>query len=259
LLEWLRVPSTGCPSFTLALARHKPTAKGVFRAHGVRTPDFALVDDVADCGAIEFDFPHIVKPASEDASIGIDQSSVVTNKGELTAQVELVLARYGAPVLVEQFIAGREIQVSMIDLHGTGEPVILPYSEIAFEPRLGYWPVYTYAAKWDETSDEYKAAPVKVNVTVPAKLRRAIDAAVRRAYRALQAQDYARVDCRVNDAGEVFVLELNPNPSITSVMIDSGLPQTGVSYDEFIKCLAMNAHRRRDQPPGTRRNREENA
>jgi D-alanine-D-alanine ligase len=255
VLEWLGIAYTGCPSFTLAVARHKPTAKRLFAAAGILTPEFVMLDAADPVPADPVGFPAVVKPASEDASIGIDQGSVVTTPAELAARVRHVVERYGPPVLVERFIAGREIQVSLIDLDNTGDPTMLPLSEIAFDPASGHWPVYTYTAKWDETSDEYKAAPVRVGVTMPPAVMDRLADVTKRVYRLLGARDYSRVDTRVTPAGEVYVLELNPNPAITSVMIDEGLPTVGGTYDKFIAALVRNAASRRTAPAGSRRTR----
>lgn len=246
LLEWVGVPYTGCPSFTLSVARNKPFAKRLFAAAGVLTPQFVQVEAAADVPPDPVGFPAIVKPANEDASVGIDQGSVVTTAAELVARVRLLIDRYGPPVLVEKYIAGREIQVSLIDLAGTGDPHVLPLAEIDFQPAAGgrRWPVYTYNAKWHEDSDEYKAAPVKVGVTLPQAVHADLVVAVQRVYRLLGARDFVRVDTRITAAGEVYVLEMNPNPAITSVMIDEGLPAVGATYDQFIAALVRNAARR---------------
>lgn len=258
LLEWLKLPYTGCSTITLGLARSKPMAKRLFRAAGVPTPDFCMLDEDAAIPDHGLAFPILVKPASEDASIGIDQGSVVTTPEELEARVRYVLDHYGPPVLIERFVAGRELQVSLIEWDGTGDPIVLPFSEIAYEAgtKSDYWPVYTYAAKWDENSDEYKHAPVKTNVTVPPKLAARIRRAAKQAYRLLEARDYARVDLRIDDDGKPYVLELNPNPSITSIMIDDGLTELGLKYDRFIECIVRNAVNRASGPSGVRRKRE---
>ena len=257
LLEWLNVPYTGCPSFTLAVARNKPVAKRLFQAAGIRTAEFAVLhgpDDPADVP-----LPAIVKPATEDASIGIEQGAVVTTPAELRSRVRFVLDAYGPPVLVERYVAGREIQVSLIDLHGTGEPEVLPFAEIAFAPPSAgrEWPIYTYTAKWHEDSDEYKHAPVLVGVSVPPGAADAIRDTCRRVYHLLGARDYARVDTRVTATGEVYVLEMNPNPAISSIMIDEGLPAVGSFYDKFIAAMVRNAAARRSAAVGSRRVRTE--
>jgi D-alanine-D-alanine ligase len=253
LLEWLRLPYTGCSSFTLGLARNKSVAKRVFATGGVPTPEFVLLTDAA-VPPNPVGFPAIVKPADEDASVGIDQGSVVTTDTELVARVKYVIDQYGPPVLVERYIPGRELQVSLIDLAGSGDPVVLPPAEIAYKPSADRaWPVYTYTAKWDENSDEYKNAPVLVGVDVPAAVLAELNAVSKRAYHLLGARDYARVDTRITPDGDVYVLELNPNPAITSLMIDEGLPVVGSTYDKFIVALVRNAAARRESAKGRRR------
>lgn len=257
LLEWLRSRYTGCPSSTLVLARQKVLAKTLFRDAGILTPEFVVVPEGQPAPLPDVAFPMIVKPASEDASIGVDQAAVVRDAAALAARVAYVHAQYGQPALVERYIAGREIQVSVIDLHGTGDPVVLPPSEIAFEPPTPDrpWPIYTYTAKWDENSEEYKKAPVKVGVPLPTDVWARVSETAKRVYHLLGARDYARVDIRLTDAGEPYVLELNPNPSITSVMIDEGLPAVGFTYDQFIGALVRNAAARATGPAGERRRR----
>jgi D-alanine-D-alanine ligase len=253
LLEWLGLSYTGCPSFTLSVARNKPFSKRLFQAAGIHTAEFVEVVS-PDVHGWEH-FPAIVKPASEDASIGIEQAAVVSTADELQARVRFVLEHYGPPVLVERYIPGREIQVSLIDLAGNGHPAVLPFAEIAFKAEAGAprWPIYTYTAKWHEDSDEYKHAPVVVGVKLPAEVNERLSDVAVRVYHLLGARDYARVDTRVTPAGEVYVLEMNPNPAITSVMIDEGLPEIGSSYDRFIGTLVRNAAARRVRAAGTRR------
>jgi D-alanine-D-alanine ligase len=257
LLEWLGLSYTGCPSFTLSVARNKPMAKRLFQAAGIRTAEFAEVTTPEVHGWQAF--PAIVKPAAEDASVGIDQGAVVSTPAELLARVKYVIDQYGGSVLVERYVAGREIQVSLIDLNGDDRPLVLPFAEIAFKPTKGdtLWPIYTYTAKWHEESEEYKQAPVVVGVTLPDAVTAALKEVALRVYRLLGARDYARIDTRVTPDGEVFVLEMNPNPAVTSVMIDEGLPAVGSTYDKFIAALVRNAAARRAVATGTRRVRTE--
>lgn len=256
LLEWLGIAYTGCPSFTLSVARSKPVAKRLFVAEGIPTAEFAEVStpDVPDWTA----FPAFVKPATEDASVGIDQGSVVSTAEELRARVRFVLDRYGPPVMVERYIPGREIQVSIIDLKGDDRPAVLPFSEIAFKPPTDgrRWPIYTYTAKWNEESDEYKQAPVVVGVKLPERVVAALTQTTLRVYQLLGGRDYARIDTRVTPEGEVYVLEMNPNPAISSVMIDEGLPAVGSTYDQFIAAIVRNAAARAAGVTGTRRVRD---
>jgi D-alanine-D-alanine ligase len=250
LLEWLGIPYTGCPSFTLSVARSKPVAKRLFQSAGIPTAEFAEVTTEHVPGWTAF--PALVKPAAEDASVGIDQGSVVGTPDELRARVRFVLDNYGPPVMVERYIPGREIQVSIIDLKGDDHPAVLPFAEIEFKPPTDgrRWPIYTYTAKWNEESDEYKQAPVVVGVDLPGEVSAELTRTALRAYHLLGGRDYARIDTRVTPAGEVFVLEMNPNPAISSIMIDSGLPAVGFTYDQFIAAMVRNAAARHTRELG---------
>jgi D-alanine-D-alanine ligase len=244
LLEWLTVPFTGCPSAALALGRDKVRAKYILAAAGIPTPEFAVVED-APAPRWRRGWPAIVKPAFQDASVGIDQGSVVTSQKQLDDRVKYVLAAYGAPVLVERFVAGREFHVNTIDF-GTaapgGPPLVLPLCEIAFANDVpGRWPVYTFTAKWHEHSDEYKAAPVRAPVEIPPDDFARLALIARRAYRALQCRDYARIDVRMDDRGEFHVLEMNPNPYLNSLALVNGLNAIGRSHEWLLVQMALAA------------------
>lgn len=239
ILEWLRLPYTGCPPQAMTIARNKPLAKQLFAGGGVRTPEFVVVD--GPCPPNRLGWPVIVKPATEDASVGIEQVAVVTSDTQLRDRVDYVLHRYGGPVLIEQFVIGREMHVTLADLDGAGEPTALPFAEIRFEPAEDLWPIYSYTAKWDEASREYALRPVDVPVILPPGPTEALIAASRQAFRLLGCRDLARVDTRLTPDGEVYVLEVNPNPSITSIMLDTGLTAMGRTYDGFIAHLARTA------------------
>jgi len=257
LLEWLKFPFTGSPSQSLAICRNKMLAKRIFAGSDVPTPAFVVINQ-QPCPDNPVGWPAIVKPAEEDASVGIEQASVVTNTQQLHDRVEFVRSHYGGSVLVEKFIEGRELHVSVVDIHGTGELVPLPIAEVAFEAAEshGFWPVYTYTAKWNEDSEEFKHASIRVGVEVPDAIRDKLTAIAGHASRVLGCRDYARIDTRVTPNGDVYVLEVNPNPSIYSVMIDEGLPAMGLTYDAFIAAVVRNALGRRGPAPvGHRRYR----
>ncbi len=240
LLEWLRVPFTGSPAQAMLLARNKPVAKLVLAGAGVATPPYFVVD-AGRCPPNKLGWPVIVKPGREDASVGIDQGAVVTNTRKLRDRVDYVRTHYGSPVLVEKFIPGREIHVTLVELEPDGGPTVLPFAEIRFEPDAKLWPIYSYDAKWKEDSREYELRPVDVPVTLPPDVTDRLSRACETAYRALGCRDYARVDARVTPDGEVYVLEANPNPSITSIMLTTGLEEIGWTDDRFLARMVRNA------------------
>lgn len=237
LLEWLNVSFTGCPASTLALGRDKVWAKHVLSAAGVPTPEYAVVEALPG-PRWEGEWPAIAKPVYQDASVGIDQGSVVTSQAELNARVEYLFAQFGGPVLVERFVAGREFHVNAIE-DRTGALAVLPASEVAFRPDApGRWSVYTFTAKWDEKSDEFKGADIRTAVKLPASEFAALERVAARAFRALRCRDYARIDVRVSADGTPYVLEMNPNPYLNSITLVDGLNAIGHSYEWLVREMA---------------------
>jgi D-alanine-D-alanine ligase len=254
LLEWLNVPFTGCPSPCLSLGRDKVRTKYILSAAGIPTPEFAVIDALP-CPAWRKGWPAIVKPAYQDASVGIDQSSVVTTQKQLEDRVEYVLATYGPPVLIERYIPGREFHVNVVEERANpgGPPRVLPLCEIAFSgDRPGRWPVYTYAAKWHEASDEYKHAAVRTPVEIPPDDFARLSLIAQRAFRTLQCRDYARVDVRMDDRGQFYVLEMNPNPYLNSIALVQGLNHIGLCHEWLLveMTLAALARGGKSVPPG---------
>ncbi|WP_404369776.1 D-alanine--D-alanine ligase [Corallococcus coralloides] len=208
LLDALGLPYTGSSALSLGLALHKPKAKDVLRAHGVSTPASFVVKKREDALAVDLPWPLIVKPAREDASVGMDFDSVVTERAALVRACESVLRTFHQPALVEQFIPGREVYVPLL---GNSPRQALPLTEIhfgrAFEDRPN---IVSYRAKWEAESPEYRDSP-----TGPCRLdavqeARCIQTALE-AFAALDCQDYGRVDLRVSPEGVPYVIDINPN------------------------------------------------
>lgn len=144
ILEWLGVPYTGCPFPSLVLARSKHLAKRLFQAEGLPTAPFFVTDGPVP--ACPLRFPVIVKPAQQDASVGVTQNSVVTDLDGLNRQVSYLVEQFGQPALVEEFIRGREVTFALVEMPDLR---FLPATEALF-PDAGpnYWPILTYDAKW---------------------------------------------------------------------------------------------------------------
>ena len=243
-LEWLGVPFTGSPAACLAIGRDKIRTKHLLAAAGLPTPEFRIVDALP-APKWAGGWPAIVKPACQDASVGIDQASVVTTQKQLDARVQYVLDHYGPPVLVEQFVFGREFHANMIE-HGADQPnrpvTLLPLAEIAFKhTNPDHWPVYTFTAKWNVDSDEYKATPLLDKVELPADALARLRVLGTKAFRLLQCRDYARLDVRMTAAGDFFVLEVNPNPYLNSQALVSGMEALGKTHEHLVVDLALGA------------------
>jgi D-alanine-D-alanine ligase len=242
LLEWLNVPFTGCPATCLAMGRDKVRAKHLLSAAKLPTAPYAVVPDGAPVPTWRRGWPAIVKPAAQDASVGIDQGSVVNTQAELAARVAHVRRAYGGDVLVEAFVFGRELHVNVIQVAGAAVPEVLPLAEIEFhDARPGRWPVYTFTAKWDMESDEYKNAPLKAPVYIDdAAFRTLADIAVR-SFRLFECRDYARLDVRMTADGRFAVLEMNPNPYLNSLALVNGLMATNRTHEWVVTQMALAA------------------
>lgn len=228
LFELMKIPYTGSRAFTLGLALNKPLVKAILNQHGIPTAKHF----VAKTSSFELNgyrFPMIVKPSREDASIGIDNESVVTNEKDLKRRIEYVLDEHKQPALVEEYIDGREINVSVV---GNDELISFPISEIDFTGLPEEYPrIITYNAKWMYKTIEF----TKTKAVCPAKNLdeediRIISDTAKKVYRLLGACDYARVDMRYKN-GIPYVLELNPNPDIASdVPEDTGFTRSAKAY-----------------------------
>ncbi|MBV9121908.1 MAG: D-alanine--D-alanine ligase [Planctomycetes bacterium] len=231
LLDWAGVPFTGSPFQTLCLARSKHLAKYLFHGAGLPTPEFFVVEElpVPEC---PLEWPVIVKPALQDASVGLDQGSVVSDQERLRERVTGLLNLYGPPVLVERFIPGRELNVALVEVP---QPRVLPISEVLFvDQDPSFWPIVTYDAKWKPGSRDFAATPPRYPAEVEPGLAQQLAELAQQAFRLLGCRDYARVDFRVHPSGTPFVLEVNPNPDFSpNAGLASGLASAGIGYAEF--------------------------
>jgi D-alanine-D-alanine ligase len=246
LLEWLGVSFTGTASSALAAGRDKVRTKYLLQGAGLPTAAFRVIDRLP-AGEWPHAWPAIVKPAYQDASVGIDQASVVSNPQEMAARVEWLFERFGGPVLAEQFLDGREFHINLIEEAGLPEPlVVLPATELRFQAGAGYWPIYSYEGKWNESSVEYKSTALVTGEVLPAGWQPEIERVCRAGYRLIGMRDFGRVDVRVTADGTPHVLEVNPNPYLNSLALIEGLRATGRDFPQFIRAVVGNALGRRE-------------
>ncbi len=209
ILELLDKRFTGSGSLALALAGDKSLSKKLFAFHGVRSPDFATIAPGHVEGTPKLDrFPLIVKPIATDASIGIDARSVVQTVEELMERVFAIHAEFHSAAIVEEYIDGREIYVSLLG----NPPQILPPIEWDLSQLPPHLPrIAGTEAKWEKPFREAKEF-VPEDVVNDAELMQRIADAATGAWNAVLARDYARIDLRLAADGTPFVIEVNPNP-----------------------------------------------
>lgn len=212
-LELSRIPFTGCPAWPVTICHRKHIANTLLAAAGVPVPTFMLARGITPPAGLRY--PVIVKPSGEDASVGIDGGAVCATRKALRERLARILEQW-SEVLVQEYVAGREVNVGFIGRE------LLPLSEISFERMpQGSWPIVTYAAKWNSGSAEDLGTEPVCPAQLTSELsRRAIQIA-RQAWETLAgSQGYGRVDLRITESGDVYVLEVNPNPDLSS---DAGL------------------------------------
>ena len=232
LLELLRIPYTGSAPSALALGLEKSRTKALLSASGIPTPRSVLCRTSADA-PIGPRFPLMLKLDREDASLGITPANVVADEAALRQRLGELLEAYQTPVLVEEFVDGREFTVAILD----GTPIALEEIEFDVSPRI-----VCYRAKWEKASPQYRGTRASFTPVVTGIQRQEMLTLATRVYELLGIRDYGRVDFRMDQEGHVFVLEANPNPDITP---DSGyqkaLDAAGISYQDFIARLVRNA------------------
>ena len=217
LLNLIGLRYTGSSPSALLVAGDKSLTKKVLSFHKILTPQFATVYRGALDHAGDLTFPLIVKPPQEDASLGITSKSVVRDIRELLGTMDALQREFQSPVLVEEFVEGREFYVGVL---GNVTPVALPVIELDFSafppdrPKVASW-----EAKWGEggtgeageTGAEFAGTRSIFPTDVPAELLARMQAVAVESFNALRLRDYGRVDLRVTAAEEIYVIEVNPN------------------------------------------------
>ncbi len=244
LLELAGLRYTGSQPAALTLALDKWRTKAVLRAHGIPTP-MAILLERGDEPLAGLRMPVIVKPVREDASHGIDAGSVTSDPETARRRARELISQYRQPALIEEFVQGREFNVAILDGIPSGDPdepadlQVLPLAEIDFAALPQGRPhVVTFAAKWDESSPDWRGTPVIAARPMSASTEQAIYDIAKRAYRAIGLRSYGRIDLRLAGDRGPFVLEVNPNPDLSP---DAGFARAaeraGLSHDALVERI----------------------
>jgi len=247
LFDLLKYEYTGCGPITLGNCLNKSRTKNIFKARDIKTPEFILLKtkEKFTAGDIRLKYPLIMKLVSEDASIGISEFSVVKNYSELRKQFNFLSEIYSQDILIEEYIKGRELNVAILG----GK--VLPVSEISFAGLPSSLPkIVTYDGKWMEGSTYYNHTKPVCPAMLNEKTKNKIEKTAIAAYEALNCRDYARIDIRLTRMEVPYVIEVNPNPDISS---DSGFARAaaadGISHGELLYTIgnfALNRKRNND-------------
>ncbi|MBE0569895.1 MAG: ATP-grasp domain-containing protein [Deltaproteobacteria bacterium] len=233
LLELLRLPYTGNGPLVLGICNSKSLTKQLLSANDIPTPPFRLYTAEPDRDP-DIPYPLVVKPANEDGSAGITEDSFVRELEGLRRQVKWLRDGFRQNALVEKFVGGREFNVGLLGNGTAADPHrSLPPAELVYRnPR---WRLCTYESKWVSTHPSYTEIAAVCPAEAPPELIGRLSRIALECARVFRLAGYARVDFRMDEQGELYVLEVNPNPDISP---DAGMPRAaraaGIPYPELV-------------------------
>ena len=244
MYDLYKIPYTGAPPFALELCQRKGMAKQVLLANGVPTPKFRILRQPKMPKRHGLRYPVIVKPAREDGSAGVEKDSVVRDYDGLKERLKKTFAEFPPPIIVEEFIEGKELHVSVL---GNDPPVVLPIIEFDFSEFPSDHPtIISYEAKWNPLNENYHLLHSVCPAKLPKRIRKKVEEIALLAYHVTGCRDYARLDLRLSPRNQVFVLEVNPNPDLTEgVSFMESAEKAGISFSQALAQIVEYARARR--------------
>ena len=240
VVEEMGFRHTGASSDSVELCTNKPRCKESLKLVGVPTPRYQVFERAE--GEFQLEFPVIVKPTVEDASMGIDLASVVSNREDLFSRVAYIIDEYQQPAMVEQFIAGRELAVAM---WGNEILEVLPIAEDDFSAipdPLQH--VLTYESKWKPESPYFQNIPSRIPAALTPKEEQTVRNVAEASFHAVGLRDLGRVDIRF-DNGIPYVIDINELPDLSP---DAGfwnsVRSTGLTYPQMVERVLIHALKR---------------
>ena len=226
---------TGSNYIASGIGMNKVLTKAIFENAGIPTPQWIKLDSRADVKNVllemlksGFGLPAVVKPASEGSTIGI---TIAISEDELKEGVDTAF-EYGDSILIEKYIPGREVTVSILG----GLP--LPVIEIV--PKEGF---YDYEHKYTKGASDY-ICPAKI----PKRISESLQKVAAEAYNALGCRHYARVDFRLGDDGKIYCLEVNTLPGMTDLsLVPMAAKSVGIEFPELVNKIAFMAYEGRNE------------
>jgi len=240
VLELFNVPYTGSSSYTTSLCLRKHVVNALLESSGLPVPPWNSIRRGGRVRSVNY--PAIVKPAAEDASIGVEQRSVVRSARALRARVDAMLETFDE-VIVQRYVQGREVNVGIVG------DTVLPIAEIDFATMpKGLWPIVTYRSKWETGSDEDLGAIPRCPAELPVRVANEMRRVALEAWRIVSGHGYGRVDMRLDADGRPWILEVNANPDIAP---DAGLARmartAGIEYPTLVRTICELALERKKE------------
>ncbi|MFA6470161.1 MAG: D-alanine--D-alanine ligase [Bacteroidota bacterium] len=248
LFELYSIPYTGATPISLALCQRKGFTKQLLLANGVQTPKFKILFEPTIAKRHGLRYPLIVKPGREDASSGVDKNSVVENYDALILLIQKLFKEFAPPILVEEYIEGRELHVSIL---GNDPPRMLPPVEYDFSELPDDYPnIITYNAKWNPLEESFHRIHAVCPAVLTKRQLKEIEAISLATYDIMECRDYARLDLRLSKKNQVFVLEVNPNPDLTEgVSFMDSAEKAGKTFSKTLSEIVEFALKRKKQTP----------
>jgi D-alanine-D-alanine ligase len=233
-MDLLGIRYTGGGPHAHFLAQDKGTAKKMFAFHEIKTPFFATSYRGRIEHAHDIAFPLIVKPVSEDGSIGINADAVVNSVKELMERVEYIQNEFDSPAIIEEYIEGREIYAAILGSYETAQTLPLVELDLSRLPK-GTPKIASYDVKFEKDTQAHKLTKSHLVTDIEEETATRLQETALAAYHAVKLRDYGRIDMRLTQKGEVYVIEANPNPWLSSKQeFAMAAKASGRSYTQLI-------------------------
>lgn len=237
VLDLLKIPYSGTGALGLGLSQDKNLAKKILVHHHIRVPKWVASTIARPLKKIsDFEFPAFVKPAKEEASEGIARDSFVENEKDCLDRIQFLHEKFESDVIIEEYISGRELYASVL---GNKRLQVFPLRELNFKEFPEDLPKFaTYKTKWDVAYRKKYGIKNEFAKNLSEEQIDKIQSIAKRAFEGLQLKGFARFDLRLSEAGELVLLEANPNPSLSPWDdFSRSAQEAGLSYDDLIEKI----------------------
>jgi D-alanine-D-alanine ligase len=245
ILNFLKIPFVGSDETTLCIALDKALTKRFLSTYRIKTPKYKLLNSKKIGQVSNMKFPVIVKPNAEGSSKGISDIAVVNNYEQLRQLVEKNIAAYDQPMLIEEYIEGREFTVAIVG--NDSEVTVFPPMEIRYKEKGQNYNIYSFNVKKNYKEYIEYICPAEIDQTVEKKL---MDTA-KKIYKILDCKDFSRIDFRMSEDGDIYFIEINPLPGLSPGYSDYPMITefNGVRYRDTIKMILNSALKRHGMRP----------
>jgi len=241
-IEQTGILFTGATRANYILTSDKITMKTALEENGLPTARFQIFERGDEIPRKDFRYPVIIKPALEHCSIGLTHDAIVHDAVTLIRRVQDRIKKFEEPMVVEEFISGREFQVTGIEMHA--DFLVLPPAEIIFTEK-NKDNMLTYDSRWDDTTADYKSSHVALASLGPKQIL-ALQNLTTQTFTRLSYRDYIRLDIRMR-GNDMFILEANCNPGLSDDMeygMTLSYKAVGWTFADFIWKIVESAFRR---------------